>query len=74
MHALLPANLPVCLPACSLAGLGKTTLAHVCAVHCGYRPVEINASDDRSGASLQGKVLDAVQMQVGGRWQVAGGV
>ncbi|KAL4857961.1 Chromosome transmission fidelity protein 18 [Chlorella vulgaris] len=44
-------------------GLGKTTLAHVCAVHCGYRPVEINASDDRSGASLQGKVLDAVQMQ-----------
>ena len=24
-------------------GLGKTTLAHVCAVHCGYHPVEMNA-------------------------------
>jgi chromosome transmission fidelity protein 18 len=24
-------------------GLGKTTLAHVCARHCGYRPVEMNA-------------------------------
>ena len=48
------------------AGLGKTTLAHVCAAHCGYRPVEINASDDRSGGCLQAKVLDAVEMQVGG--------
>ena len=47
------------------SGLGKTTLAHVCARHCGYRPVEINASDDRSGASLQARVLDAVEMQVG---------
>lgn len=30
------------------AGLGKTTLAHTVARHCGYRPVEINASDDRT--------------------------
>ncbi|PRW55958.1 chromosome transmission fidelity 18-like protein [Chlorella sorokiniana] len=44
-------------------GLGKTTLAHVCAAHCGYRPLEINASDDRGGASLQARILDAVEMQ-----------
>ena len=24
-------------------GLGKTTLAHIAAAHCGYRPLEINA-------------------------------
>ncbi|GAX73943.1 hypothetical protein CEUSTIGMA_g1393.t1 [Chlamydomonas eustigma] len=49
-------------------GLGKTTLAHVVAKHCGYHPFEINASDDRSAASLTQKVKDAVQMQavVGG--------
>lgn len=29
-------------------GLGKTTLAHVCARQAGYEVVEINASDDRS--------------------------
>lgn len=46
------------------AGLGKTTLAHICAAHCGYRPLEINASDDRSGGSLTARVLDAVEMQV----------
>ncbi|GAB4820762.1 hypothetical protein N2152v2_007808 [Parachlorella kessleri] len=44
-------------------GLGKTTLAHVVARHCGYRPVEINASDDRSGAALAARVLDAVEMR-----------
>jgi len=48
---------------CGPPGLGKTTLAHVVARHCGYRSVEINASDDRSGASLTSRVLDAVQMQ-----------
>lgn len=31
---------------------GKTTLAHVAARHCGYAPMEINASDDRSAKSL----------------------
>jgi chromosome transmission fidelity protein 18 len=30
-------------------GTGKTTLAHVVAEHCGFRVVEINASDDRWG-------------------------
>ncbi|KAL4457647.1 hypothetical protein ABPG75_012512 [Micractinium tetrahymenae] len=44
-------------------GLGKTTLAHICAAHCGYRPVEINASDDRSAGALQSRILDAVEMQ-----------
>ncbi|KAK9821413.1 hypothetical protein WJX81_000979 [Elliptochloris bilobata] len=47
---------------CGAPGLGKTTLAHVAARHCGYRPVEINASDDRSAANLMARVADAVQM------------
>ena len=33
-------------------GLGKTTLAHVIADHAGYRPMEINASDERSAKVL----------------------
>lgn len=50
---------------CSLhaAGLGKTTIAHVVARHCGYRPFEINASDDRTATALQSRIQDAVQMQ-----------
>jgi chromosome transmission fidelity protein 18 len=35
----------------------------VCAAHCGYRPLEINASDDRGGAALQARIQDAVEMQ-----------
>ena len=46
-----------------VTGLGKTTLAHVVARHCGYRPVEINASDDRSAAALSQRVLDSAQMR-----------
>ena len=46
-----------------LAGLGKTTLAHVVARHCGYRALEINASDDRTAATLVARINDAVQMQ-----------
>ena len=45
------------------AGLGKTTLAHVVAKHCGYRPVEINASDDRSAGALTSRIQNAAQMQ-----------
>ena len=45
------------------AGLGKTTIAHVVARHCGYRPLEINASDDRTATALQSRIQDAVQMQ-----------
>jgi chromosome transmission fidelity protein 18 len=42
------------------AGLGKTTLAHFCAKHTGYRPLEVNASDDRSAAVLKEHVLRAM--------------
>eukprot|EP00891_Asterochloris_glomerata_P002587 jgi/Astpho2/2587/Aster-04292 len=44
-------------------GVGKTTIAHVVAKHCGYQTVEINASDDRSATALQSRIQDAVQMQ-----------
>lgn len=44
-------------------GIGKTTLAHIAARHCGYRVVEINASDERSGPALMNAVAAAVQMQ-----------
>ena len=44
-------------------GLGKTTLAHIVAQHCGYRAVEINASDDRSSKNLRGRIVDAMEMQ-----------
>lgn len=47
----------------SAAGLGKTTISHVVARHCGYRPFEINASDDRTATALQSRIQDAVQMQ-----------
>ncbi|RZB42836.1 chromosome transmission fidelity protein 18 homolog isoform X1 [Glycine soja] len=47
---------------CGSPGLGKTTLAHVAARHCGYHVVEVNASDDRSTASIEAKILDVVQM------------
>lgn len=50
-------------PLAGAAGLGKTTIAHVVARHCGYRPFEINASDDRTATALQSKIQDAVQMQ-----------
>ena len=33
--------------------MGKTTLAHVAAAHCGYEVVEINASVDRSMKALE---------------------
>eukprot|EP00803_Ostreobium_quekettii_P008594 evm.model.scf_1894.1 EVM.evm.TU.scf_1894.1 scf_1894:2228-7027(+) len=48
---------------CGAPGLGKTTLAHVVARHCGYRPAEVNASDDRSAAILGKRIQEAVEMQ-----------
>eukprot|EP00793_Prasinoderma_coloniale_P003163 PRCOL_00005798-RA len=48
---------------CGAPGLGKTTLANVAASHCGYRVVEINASDERQASALKKRVTDAVQMQ-----------
>ncbi|KIX05203.1 uncharacterized protein Z518_06075 [Rhinocladiella mackenziei CBS 650.93] len=41
-------------------GLGKTTLAHVCAKQAGYEVLEINASDDRSGDVVKGRIKDAL--------------
>ncbi|PSK40044.1 hypothetical protein B9Z65_7984 [Elsinoe australis] len=39
-------------------GLGKTTLAHVCAKQAGYEVTEINASDDRSKDVVKGRIRD----------------
>ncbi|KAF6260458.1 hypothetical protein COO60DRAFT_1637556 [Scenedesmus sp. NREL 46B-D3] len=44
-------------------GTGKTTLAHVVAAHCGFRVVEVNASDERTAASISRRVTDVAQMQ-----------
>ena len=41
-------------------GLGKTTLAHVCAKQAGYEVQEINASDERSGSVVKGRIKDMV--------------
>jgi DNA polymerase III delta prime subunit len=46
-----------------VAGTGKTTLAHVVAAHCGFRVVEVNASDERTAASLTRRITDVAQMQ-----------
>ena len=44
-------------------GLGKTTLAHIVARHAGYRPVEINASDERSAKILKQRVAEATEVR-----------
>ena len=41
-------------------GLGKTTLAHVCARQAGYEVVEINASDDRTSSVVKGRIKDCL--------------
>ena len=41
-------------------GLGKTTLAHVCARQAGYEVMEINASDERSKEVVKGRIRDCV--------------
>ncbi|KAI9725364.1 MAG: hypothetical protein M1828_003214 [Chrysothrix sp. TS-e1954] len=41
-------------------GLGKTTLAHVCAKQAGYEIKEINASDERSRDIVKGRIRDMV--------------
>eukprot|EP00884_Botryococcus_braunii_P000217 jgi/Botrbrau1/10196/Bobra.116_1s0012.1 len=46
---------------CGAPGLGKTTLAHVVARHCGYRPLELNASDSRTAEGLHNWLTDAAQ-------------
>ena len=44
-------------------GLGKTTLAHVAARHAGYRPLEINASDERSAKVMRARVKEATDVK-----------
>ena len=41
-------------------GLGKTTMAHVCARQAGYETQEINASDERSKEVVKGPIRDMV--------------
>ncbi|ORX89116.1 P-loop containing nucleoside triphosphate hydrolase protein, partial [Basidiobolus meristosporus CBS 931.73] len=44
-------------------GLGKTTLAHIIGKTAGYNIVEVNASDDRTGAMLKSKLVSATEMR-----------
>lgn len=43
------------------AGMGKTTLAHVAAKQCGYLVHELNASDDRSSATVEDRIRNALE-------------
>lgn len=42
-------------------GVGKTTLAHIVATHAGYRPLEVNASDERSASVLTERVVRSME-------------
>jgi chromosome transmission fidelity protein 18 len=42
-------------------GAGKTTLAHVAARQAGFRPVEVNASDDRSASAFMRRVIPLLE-------------
>ncbi|KAL7529733.1 hypothetical protein ACHAXR_003127, partial [Thalassiosira sp. AJA248-18] len=42
-------------------GVGKTTLAHIIAHHAGYRPLEVNASDERSAGILVERVVNGME-------------
>nr|XP_026495790.1 chromosome transmission fidelity protein 18 homolog [Vanessa tameamea] len=48
---------------CGPPGVGKTTLAHLLAKLAGYRPVELNASDERSTEAFQTALQSATLMQ-----------
>jgi chromosome transmission fidelity protein 18 len=42
-------------------GVGKTTLAHIIARHVGYRPIEVNGSDERTETALTDRVIRAME-------------
>merc|ERR1719399_1122558 len=44
-------------------GVGKSTLASIAAKHAGFRPVEVNASDERSAAKLLERVDSVCKTQ-----------
>ena len=46
---------------CGPPGIGKSTLAHIAAKHAGYRPIEVNASDERSTSALKERVVNAME-------------
>lgn len=50
-----------CLYSFTLERLGKTTLAHIVVRHAGYRPVEVNASDERSSGVLKDRIQRAME-------------
>lgn len=58
-------------------GLGKTTLAHVCAKQAGYDVIEINASDDRSRDVVKNRIRTSLGTEsvknVGNRREAADG-
>ncbi|KPI86415.1 hypothetical protein ABL78_4531 [Leptomonas seymouri] len=41
-------------------GVGKTTLVHVLAAHCGYEVIEVNASVERTASRLEALIKTAV--------------
>ncbi|CAB3253052.1 unnamed protein product [Arctia plantaginis] len=48
---------------CGPPGVGKTTLAHLLARIAGYRPVELNASDERSTEAFRNAIQSATLMR-----------
>ena len=44
-------------------GSGKSTLAHVVALHCGYAPMEVNASSARTEKVLRNLIYNAMETQ-----------
>ncbi|XP_047992198.1 chromosome transmission fidelity protein 18 homolog [Leguminivora glycinivorella] len=48
---------------CGPPGVGKTTLAHLLAKLAGYRPVELNASDERSTEAFRTALHNATLMR-----------
>jgi chromosome transmission fidelity protein 18 len=43
------------------SGVGKTTLAHIISRHAGYRPIEVNGSDERSASVLTERLVRAME-------------